>query len=1798
MPEENERKRRTKRAKPKQKKYPTLAEYNQNIVQLFYAAPALAANQLHKMRVQLETERLLMEETDPLRSFVYAHGLVQTDAEDREELFASIALLLERQPEVFTRKKVISLLLEMSAIEIGEHGKRSGKHSFGQKSLKTLKELVPSVIDLGLVLLDCVDDDAHLIEIINGASATHLMANLPLFLGILKNENSDDFYGEMARTIPCMQALFEDLLDRHVKKILPESAPAEENGIDIEDAGNDPKERLRTLRYLIELFIVISQNTSSAAALHDSKLTNTIFTNIKTIEEIMQTDEKSPQRDQMYDVYRLIGSLCKYNKEAADFFTGHSVDGAGDDSLLKDVIRRFLSLPLDPSEMTGTKRPIPYANIVYCLYGMCTNSPHTAHVLLQKGDMKNELARRLFQVAESFTGTEPQLSQSCLQFILLLFTSKSRDLKPFQKSMRNNVPIGALLQSTCKNLLTSAKSQSSIQGSKDALITSLQIISHCNAIQHISNQLNEEHAAGYDREDILFKILLAREDDEFLDDDAKLQAAHCLSTVDMEEFSDKEIRRLVTMFSTLPVVVPNKIYQVMSNLLFLLFEIAMDGLDSSNAADHVCGTTFRALYATEVTSTVYNIITKSLSGDQASLKGDRSKNSFQIASIKFLQTAWKALEFRTRSKDTSTVDMLIKALVVEQETLRAFKLKIQTQISQRLCCSCGEPITKTKSNPVGVVKTANCDNCQVRHQGKELEERAHELFFFMLYLEQTFVGFDIETMFQSLAAISDVDLVAFRVIHCIANVIEEQGASMVLERLQGCPGYPEWLREKSGNTFVESEKLEKQDWSSRIKVMRDLGLKKNVRIGVARRKNIGDLAESMADIQCQYWKDVYHKKKPKLRQDHFATHIKASESDDRVINLVAKNAETGEVLAFCGGGPFRGEGMGETCAELYGIFSKTEVGAFMTNEELLQMLLSEFSHRMFQFGFTRCVAYVHKEEKVLFARATWSNASDFEKNIDLMKDEKNKQFLFEWDLMENVWQDSRHHKVFIKEKGIARMLNFLVRDAIGIEAKDFNVNIRVEMEKFGASLTNDFNTGQDGDLSSGLGKSSDVEDIDAAEFESILKTEFLTRHTEERENEVPIWEQFVIGTEEESFLKNVTSCASLNPNMHTNPDDDPMDDPNPDDSEDDDEIPDVGESDEVVQKEEEGVHQELILKKVHSWLLEPQVLSSTAAMFRCFYILLTCSTGHIRRECLKILRKRSNLAKMNGLVASFNYGIRRCVTEGEPDGFSVCNKFLILLEELLEYDNSKKDKKLAAVSLAKLDLYECITEICVDISIRIVALLNSRNQNTKDALHLKRFLYPEEEHIISSLCRVLANTLNQVATITFFKGDSYWIAVGNQKCRQKAVKLLFTTKKLLTDSIYSFLMYDLETKHETANASLPQGFVSTRIAPPKPKTPHRDSMRVHIADLAGQMFVCDEEYKYKFLETFATAGIKADMYLRRSFLSDCLQISHCRRFREKLGQALKANGAIDPDETVLDHAFVVMSVLGEFSNTGENLIVITDTQYYVSSASFDRETVEMAHLMEVDDMGQFTELDCINFDDVRKVFTDKADQMIAIKRYVLGNEERLGSTRLAQITEIFYNARLGVMNRIGKTIANKCRDDLNRIAPFVSDVFTGSALKRLFTHDADLDEEAEVAACTYVELLNNGSVEPKMLIWCMGDGGDTNHLLVCDYDQSGWVPWVGFKDEEEQLNRLDTLLWRFVKSYVKYDIAKIDSVDFTDDESAHMVIDFEDDFLHISFKCDTARQIWRVLLEKQLFAQDNVWTASVFAEDSTSHRVR
>jgi len=436
-----------------------------------------------------------------------------------------------------------------------------------------------------------------------------------------------------------------------------------------------------------------------------------------------------------------------------------------------------------------------------------THRNHVNRSMTTGGDLAPpllQLARRALRLAQQQgANAQPAAVHALLRGILVLLrfdpVTKTFSNHPVLQQLREElentpghfVSFVKCIQETSKQLLAQSASNmheavpAELQGSMVCLLDIMRIYNDTPFSQYF----NEDHCKTYDREAIVFHVLAdATSTQVAIDDRVRLAAARCLSTLKLEEFSQNEIQRLVQIFSSIPNVIPASRYEVFCQLQHFMFRLALHehasptdsntpggaGRDRRIAASatNMPGQLFRSLYAPEVSAAVFGLLERLILESNAENTSNWEVR-FMKACVKFLMTGWVKYEFHADKLGQRPVDIL--ALVIQKEQQRIQELGQQFEqrkqryhrlIEEQRCVVSEEDLTLT---PEYAEKSYRLAPIRLK---KYAGVKLSQLTYHHTYLEQTSIGARVKNLFPVIQGLQTIDIIAFRAIHQLANVIE------------------------------------------------------------------------------------------------------------------------------------------------------------------------------------------------------------------------------------------------------------------------------------------------------------------------------------------------------------------------------------------------------------------------------------------------------------------------------------------------------------------------------------------------------------------------------------------------------------------------------------------------------------------------------------------------------------------------------------------------------------------------------------------------------------------------------------------------------------------------------------------------------------------------------------------------------------------------------------------------------------------------------------------------------------------
>lgn len=1536
-------------------------------------------------------------------------------------------------------------------------------------------------------------------DVFSTYSSQHLMDLMQLYLQVIKQPQ----YGER---------LYE-LLDELTPKI-KELTERVMYGLDVDDradgggssslSGVERVRHINVFRDISEFISLGAQHPKTASGYFASGICVFLYQNLTHLSSI---DAKSAHGDDqkssgsLYSVYRVIGSISRNCPPAAEYFSNRANKPKGLQSV--EIIEHLLlvftkQFPEEETNLSSASHPhtaAQYANFLYCLTGLMANSDIAlTRVTDESAQMEEDYVKKLRNLASKFPSA-PYILAAALESMQLIV--KTPRLARYRAVLEKDRLGSRLLRVATRIHDSRTVDPDTDEGraQQKAMISVIDLMRHYNNHTAISSQLNsvpDGEPDLMDRENILFAVL--SQSDVPGDDECKLAAAKCFSTIPLAQMSKSELRRVLSLLTDIPSAASAKLYEMLTYIMYFLFRLALDATKGDNASE--CATVFREIYADETVSLVFGILNKVSAGDENPTLAEYSVNRFQLACVKFLSVGWIAKEFRTRAGDKRPLEVMIKILKSEQTALRYMKNQREQRIARRVCVECSEPLVKSRTRRSDERVSVRCGDCKGSDRNRELSDVAYSL----QCPEMTWVGFSIHSMFTCLSELRYCDVVAFRCVHQIANVLRNQSYEGAVKRLVALP-YKEWNESPAAHSVYRITQSETGafDTSPDLHVLPDQSQLRIVKLffSPSNEKN-RTYARLIKNLRNEYNKDVFSvNKTKKLTTGDMESVIREIKEDSRVVYMVMYDGA--RAVGYISGGPMQVEERDQWDVMYPGhknVFSEkgnAQIHGMCILPEYqphAALLLRAFSHELSRIGFQTCFAWVHKLERLLYSSARWINQKGMRSRIAEIDDQNGdwRPFLYKWSLSQNVWDGVESHQAFLEVRGIVKLVSFLNPEREH-DSRSRKSKVKVQMLKFGTELAAEFHKTEKEKRNTELAEKKmelKRQKYMPLDYGGLLKDHFSANHSTSSAGGQgmadgggasaarPVWDSFLIGTEEEIFIRNATVCTSLTPSYHPDADDDPIDDPSPADhkasnnTNNKHSLSSSSPSVFVVDAAQTEIDQSAF-DNMEDQLFNSYHPSVCAAMLRCFHTLMTCTRYDVHQRSLIILRDRQLFGRIHKILSSFNYGIRTSILAPPADMFGNCGKFMDLIEQIIDITEAGPKQSLEA-----LDLYEIVAAIVTDVSALLVQLIESRVENTRDPLHGHHRLSADEEALIQATCRVTRMLCDHIAHITFFPGNSVKSAEGNRKCRDRALHLLISSSKSLRASLFSFLLYDLQInsldispiKHRGQDASTLSEALSRKMDMnvnddiktmerkiiqalftanttvrgstdaegrkdrPIPCTP-RDETRINIIEIIAECFRVDSAFKYNFLTKFSSALFLSDISVRPSLISDIQHASKRRIFRERLATVLSShpdpiNAIFSENEYVIDQCFVEFGVSNSYSAHGSRLLILSSEAYYISKYAMLEEAMLDTREWNPSDYSSLTKLERHSYNDVRSLHLDFSGQMLAVQRYVQEPSARLRYPSLKTDTSTFLVRRLGVMEKIAEEISRRCRDDLNR----------------------------------------------------------------------------------------------------------------------------------------------------------------------------
>ena len=657
-------------------------------------------------------------------------------------------------------------------------------------------------------------------------------------------------------------------------------------------------------------------------------------------------------------------------------------------------------------------------------------------------------------------------------------------------------------------------------------------------------------------------------------------------------------------------------------------------------------------------------------------------------------------------------------------------------------------------------------------------------------------------------------------------------------------------------------------------------------------------------------------------------------------------------------------------------------------------------------------------------------------------------------------------------------------------------------------------------------------------------------------------------------------------------------------------------------------------KKVLSWatLLYDYSAATCSAMLRCLHLLTRFGTHTSITKAREIVVLPSTLRMIRRILRSCNYGMptvesfardNEDIVCGEKCGASIKLLYFILSSICNHPTPVGAKQSLNALDSAEIMLMmlsEMMQRMSNAIYLRARSTLEARATGSIPALsnfdsfpiNLARHVSTSEERLMSSLARTASILFSFLSSIHFFGGSTDWIARGNRLLQHKAFLELVTTNKTFQNSLFIFLLYDLQT-----SSFIPDAKEVKRSDPSpddadktKKKSRHEvggempsfmkgswiDDMRVHIIDSLGHLFLISPNYKKTFMSRFYGASIRANLTIRTSLVHALLQSEAYWYMREQLDYYTATNKIFAADEYILEHAFVQhtnSSGSTSFVDNEYKLLILTTRAWYTSDQSytFPLYTSSLSASSDIysnlswitrgdilpSGLSSTLKLQVHDYHDVNSIFISMGSQSLSIRSFASPASERVKSAVINHTVDSFVFSELGVRDRIQRTFIFQSRDDLARPATQEIDHHVTHQLvtRMLAKHHNERniqptseDENSKIKNFKYSIKLHtivrvrdsasiassSSSLVAKTLIWIDGHTekhGTKQYLIIADFDHANWLKY--FTSRHEHVDNVDVkaLQESIYTPKLVYDFHDLQAMDFTENSSTNMLLNFE-----------------------------------------------
>lgn len=962
-------------------------------------------------------------------SFWYAKSLTMAPLGDREAFFSGLTLLVERKPDALEREAILSFLCELVAVE-GHGDSKVSQTPFGEQAMQAFVDIGSSLSGIHAVLLRVVE--RKLASVLCQISPTFFLRLVPLVdliarhpkhgmpfitrLGAHGEKSRDNGVGkrsEMSYHRP--RGHYRDAKrDRNVCPFAQQLAAAHDALMRAESSKYELKERSAARRQTLYRFMSLcAHDTATAVGLWTlierpsarkpgtSGYLSRIFESRNSVPDVA---DPMLTRAAELELCASIARNCWLEEKSTargGSSSGGARSGGSADNLPPGHRRKYVAaiafrraLPTMVKALdrhaSDDKADKPHQVVYQAALVQCIGA-----VLQRTADNKKaansgkvpkpknpfvSMFVRLAKRAESGA-----LMAACLDLLLNVIV-KTRGCSAYRDVLETQVQFPAVLQAVAKRLIASMRKKRSSapseehhalalvfdtmyyynivsSGSLSGFQTSMEDAErHQTQAYHLTIKLNVAEIKGYDREEIAFKVLEAPQDGSF-SVPVRLAAARCLATVPLQQggqFSAGEIRRVMTILAKMSLSATPETYAVITQILYLTARLADANAPAGAAgaaggdSKEPVGSTFRGIYAAELVSTVFELLRRCAARDASPADAefsDPDRRACMCACVKVLMLGWRRPKLCQGITSEASVAIFCRVARQEQALL-----SFSAPLSLR----------------------------SYRH----------------IFLEQTPLGARVGTLLRCLESLSERDIVAFRVYHQIANVIQGhnlhtgrvpafdgssgapvRGGISILDELHKAKeaGFHPWSDAQCGTPLQDAKRIEMGALASPTRHA-TADAPRTPLIVEARALTPQDATRaSIVRLVRACARETYRARPA----EKIASEETSAEIRTKVLSAIASRGvlclalpragARGRVRGLLIGGPLRraenarlvgrDDVFDASYAEVYHLFLDPQSARAAD----AQALLSEFSHRMRAAGFGQCVAWAHDEERVYYA---------------------------------------------------------------------------------------------------------------------------------------------------------------------------------------------------------------------------------------------------------------------------------------------------------------------------------------------------------------------------------------------------------------------------------------------------------------------------------------------------------------------------------------------------------------------------------------------------------------------------------------------------------------------------------------------------------------------------------------------------------------------------------------------------------------------------------------------------------------